>query len=348
MIANKTIALIGGRGFIGTHLSKKLAEAGNDVYVIDPLLINNFFTVLRDDLGPSPGVYARYLAEREDLLLGRVHSFHMDARDYDNLCHVLAALKPDIIIHMAAIAHIDRADRDPKTAGAAQLETLINALDIATDLDVEHFVYFSSSTIYGDFVTDPIKEEDCWLNAHKLSIYGANKLAGEIQVNGHHAAKGLPTTIIRPCAAYGPMCISGRVVQKFVEGAVYDGKFTIFGDGQEKEDFTHVGDICRGVEAVLSNREASSGDTFNIAAGSSRSLADLADVVRSCFEEPIEVATAPKDNLKPSRGTMCVDKARNLLDWEPKVTLETGIPEYVEWVKTMKMRMGNANPERGS
>ena len=140
-----------------------------------------------------------------------------------------------------------------------------------------------------------------------------------------------PATIVRPCAAYGPLCVSGRVVQKFIEGALYDGEFTIFGDGEEREDFTYVEDIVAGICAIL-GAEKCVGKTYNLSAGQGRSLADLAKAVRSHFPDAV-VKTAAKDNLKPSRGTMSVSRLLGDTGWAPKVELEDGVARYVSWYR---------------
>src|SRR5262249_37304867 len=130
-----------------------------------------------------------------------------DARDYHALGRLLHEIQPQVVIHAAAVAHAGKSNKDPDSTFDHSLRTLENALDYSRDT-VDHFIFLSSSMVYGDFLTDEVAE-DHPLNS--IGLYGALKVAGERIVIGYQQVFDLPYTIIRPSALYGPRCISRRV-----------------------------------------------------------------------------------------------------------------------------------------
>lgn len=315
------IALIGGAGLIGHNIALRMKKKGHDVMIVDPLIVNNKFA-----LQGNP-IYLSMIEERLALLAhARVPIVHVDARDYHQLCNVVGPWKPDAIVHLAAIAHIDRSNKDPFSTFDHNLRTLENTLDLARSLKNPHVVFFSSSTAYGDFQKPTIDEtEPC----NPKGIYGTLKRCGELMVKMYEETYDLKTTIIRPCALYGARCVSGRVTQKFIELAMEGKPITIDGDGSAKHDFTYIADLVDGVERVLTNEKAI-GETFNLTTGQARSLSDLANIVKARFPDLV-VKYGPPDLEKPSRGTMSVEKAERLLGFKPKHSLEKGMNLYIDW-----------------
>jgi nucleoside-diphosphate-sugar epimerase len=314
------IALIGGAGFIGHHLALALKAQGHECLIVDSKLVNNLYT-----LGGQPEQYGRMLSERETLLdYARVPVLVMDARNYHLLSHALGAFRPEACVHLAAVAHIDRSRKDPLSTFDHSLVTLENALDVSVALGVQRFIYFSSSTVYGNFPSPVVDEET---PCNPIGTYGSLKLAGELMVKAYRNDKGLNYTIVRPQALYGERCISRRVVQCFIEAALGGAPLRIAGDGSAEHDFTYIEDLVSGVSAVLRS-EAAVDQTFCITASQARSLNDLAEIVTQWI--PGKIERGHSDD-KPKRGTMSVDKARSLLNWGPRYGLDEGVKNYIRW-----------------
>ena len=323
-MSKKNITLIGGCGFIGHNMALALHELGHSVTIIDSMMVNNYYSLLQG----GKKEYLGFINDRLALLHeADIPVLRMDARDYAMMNVAINPEQPDVIIHLAAIAHIDRANKDPFSTFDHNLRTLENTLDVACNLKKRpHFIYFSSSTVYGNF-QEPVLREDAVCNP--FGIYGALKYAGEHIVNAYHNIRKLDTTIVRPCAVYGPRCISGRVGQKFIEAALNGKPITVFGDGEVREDFTFVEDLIQGIIGVIDNREKASGETFNITAGEARSLNDLAGIISRTFA--VDVTHGPADPEKPHRGTMSIEKAKRLLGYDPQFNLERGMEIYMRW-----------------
>ena len=315
------IALVGGAGLIGHTLALRMKSKGHDVLIIDALTVNNKYAVASNPL------YTAMIQERMDLLReSDIPLMATDARDYNLLSVILGSFKPDCIVHLAAIAHIDRSNKDPFSTFDHNLRTLENVLDFARGQKTGHVVFFSSSTAYGDFQRPVVDEtEPC----NPKGIYGSLKYCGELLVKAYMETYSMPCTIIRPCALYGPRCVSGRVTQVFVEKAFKGEPITIFGDPEGRHDFTYIEDLVNGVELVITKEEAK-GETFNITGAQARSMKDLANIVKIHFPD-LQIDMGPPDPEKPSRGTMSNGKAFSLLGYKPNWTLEKGMAEYIGW-----------------
>lgn len=330
-LAGKRIALIGGAGFIGHNLALELKKRGADPHIVDSLQVNNLgaFTNL-DNGSPNKELYIHLINERLTLVREASIPLHiMDARDYHALSRCLTAINPQVVVQLAAVAHANRANKDPYSTFDHSLRTLENALD-ASRGTVEHFVFMSSSMVYGNFGDDAVTEEAV---CNPLGIYGALKFAGEKMVIAYNQVFGLPYTIVRPSALYGERCVSRRVGQAFIENVLRGLPVTINGDGSDKLDFTYIRDLVEGLILCMVKPEARN-QVFNLTYGSARSLNQMAAILREHFPQ-IEVKHHPRDQLMPERGTLSVEKARLLLGYEPSYPLERGFVGYLEWYKLM-------------
>lgn len=331
-IRGREVAIIGGAGFIGHNLALNLAERGAHVEIIDSLQVNNLlsFSANMPDL-VNRELYLRIIQERLGLLNKKGIPLHLqDARDYHALSRLLThEIKPQVVIQLAAVAHAGRANKDPYSTFDHSLRTLENALDCSRD-HVEQFIFFSSSMVYGNFQTDEVDEEH---PLNPLGIYGALKVAGEKMVIAYNQVFNLPYTIIRPSALYGPRCVSRRVSQVFIEGAMDGAALRVEGDGAERLDFTYIDDLVEGVALAIQN-PAARNQTFNVTYGGSRSVNDLVQILKESFPH-LKVNNVPRDNLMPVRGTLSIAKARRMLGYTPANPLEIAFPKYIEWYRSL-------------
>lgn len=334
-VKGRKIVLIGGAGFIGHHLALALAEEEGEVSVIDSLQVNNLLTFSSADHdGIDRELYLSMLNRRLELLReARIPLYIQDARDYHLLSRQLGQIKPQVVVHLAAVAHAGKSNKDPYSTFDHSLRTLENALDYARGGNVEQFIYFSSSMVYGDFPGSIVTEESL---CEPLGIYGALKFSGEKMVTAYHQVFGLPYTIVRPSALYGPRCVSRRVVQVFIESALRREDIVIEGDGSDKLDFTYIDDVVGGVMRIMTHGKATN-QIFNLTYGQARSIGELAELVKEYFAG-IKVAYVPKDRLVPDRGTLDVEKARRLLGYEPQYSLEAGLKDYIGWYQAVERR----------
>ncbi len=328
-LKGKRVAITGGAGFIGHNLAIKLVELGAEPHVIDGLQVNNigYYT---SDYGKNPNAerYIAFINERLTLLRNAKINIHIiDVRDYHLVSQTLSDIKPDVVVHLAAISHANRSNKDPFSTFDHSMRTLENVLDASRSEGI-HVIYFSSSMVYGNFDGDAVSEDRV---CNPLGIYGALKYGSEKLVIGYNQVFDLPYTIIRPSALYGERCVSRRVGQAFIENAL-DGKdLTVNGDGKEGLDFTYIDDLVQGI--ILSITESKSlNQIFNITFGAARSINQLAEIVMDLFPG-IKLHHKKRDGLMPERGTLSIAKAQELLGYNPKHPVEEGFVKYINWYK---------------
>src|SRR5262245_26960790 len=330
-LEGRRVALIGGAGFIGHNLALTLASRGAKVDIIDGLQVNNLVTFASDNgRDKNRDLYLRMINLRLDKLRQAQIDLHVqDARDYHALSRILTQIQPQVIVHLAAVAHAGTSNKDPYSTFDHSLRTLENALDWAR-VNIEQFIFFSSSMVYGNFLTEEVDEEH---PLNPIGIYGALKVAGEKMVIAYQQVFDMPYTIIRPSALYGPGCVSRRVGQIFIESAMSGGKLRVDGDGSEKLDFTYIEDLVDGICLTIQH-PAARNQIFNLTFGRSRRIQDMVDIIKEHFPD-IQVERVERDKLMPFRGTLSIDKAVRLLDYAPKNPLEVGLPKYINWYRSL-------------
>ena len=317
--------ITGGLGFIGHNVAKKLIKLGHEVTIYDAEL--NFFweTDKRN--------FYRNLIKKElsgaKIILG-------DIRDSEHLKKSMVSLTPITIIHLAAVPIANLCNNNPQYAIEINLNGILNVLDnilCTPPMALEtKFVYISSSFVYGNFINNPAKEDD---PAIPIEFYGATKLNGEILTKMYSKKSGLKYVIIRPSAVYGPTDSNGRVSQMFIQNAILKNPLTIDSNGGEV-DFTYIEDIAEGIVLASLSPKAEN-QTFNITTGQGRSPEDFANIINQYI--PIDIIKKPSDVIRPKRGSLDITKAKELLGYQPKYTLETGIPEYLKFVKNCGVKL---------
>lgn len=326
------IIITGAAGFIGHNLALRLSD-NHELLCLDSLAVNNLLSSGLSAFNYGVLLERFSLFERAGIEISR-----LDARNFPGMLHAFVAFRPDIVIHLAAVAHMDRSERDPREAFEHNVLTLENALEASRLSGAKRLIFFSSSTVYGDFTIDDIPETH--LRAPK-NAYGHHKAIGEALCDHYGQSYDLDWTVLRPQALYGPRCISGRVTQTFVERAIAGEPLQVAGNGKERLDFTYIDDVVRAVEQVLSNMDASARQTFNISAGKAFSLNEFVKMLKAYFPY-IRVEKVKRDTTRPYRGTMSIEKARRLIGYNPKWTLETGLSQYVAWMKAFHDKHGRS------
>ena len=338
-LENRRIALVGGAGFIGHNLALKLKSLGADVHVIDNLQVNNLMAFIVENAQTDTLYYRQIIFQRLHQLNEAGIPIHVvDSRDYHALSKALGDVKPQTIVHLAAVAHANRSNKDPRSTFDNSLRTLENSLDCARG-HAEHLIYLSSSMVYGNFTSGEVDEET---PCEPLGIYAALKFAGEKIVIAYNQVFDLPYTIIRPSALYGERCVSRRVGQIFIENAIRGDDITIQGDGSNRLDFTYIDDFVSGITLAIQKPEARN-EVFNLTYGESRSLMDMAEIVKEYFPDVV-VNHKEWDRLMPKRGTLSVEKAKRMIGYDPQFPLEKGLKKYIDWYRSIENSNSVSSP----
>jgi len=248
----------------------------------------------------------------------------------------------DYVIHLAAIPSVPRSVDDPLTSHRANVEGALHMLLAARDAHVKRFVFAGSSSVYGNTVELPKRED---MRPTPLSPYALQKLIGEEYGRMFHELYGLNTVTTRFFNVFGPRQQPGSpysgVISLFIDALTRGARPTIHGDGEQTRDFTYVGDVVNGVLACCTaDAQKVAGHIINVAAGGRISLLDLVKTLQRITGQTAEPVFGPtrEGDVKDSQAE--ITKARQLLNFEPKTTLEDGLRKTVAWFESTKATAG--------
>jgi len=313
-LASERVLVTGGAGFIGSELVRQLLAEGHKVVVVDNL-VNGRKENLADVLG-----------ERCELRV-------VDLRKKDDLGPLLVGVQT--VFHLACLG-VRHSIHDPRSNHEVNASATLELLSAAREAKIRRFVHVSSSEVYGTAQRIPMNEDH---PTFPTTVYGASKLAGECYARAFHATHGFPSVVLRPFNAYGPRCHhegdSGEVIPKFILRALASRPLVIFGDGNQTRDFTYVSDTARGM-LLAGWAEGAVGRTINLGSGWETSINALASRVAEVVggkPSTVHEVRRPGDVLR-----LCADstRAREILGFEPTVSLEDGLGRLTRWYKGLK------------
>ena len=305
------IVLTGGSGFIGSHLSKELLKNGeNKLIVVDNLLTGNLDNI-QDLLDHENATFIQH-----------------DVQD-----HIEIDEKVDYVFHLASAASPVAYTENPvNTLKAGSLGT-INTLGLARKHGAEYFLA-STSEVYGDPLITP-QNEEYWGNVNpngERSMYDEAKRFAEAATATYARSYDIKTKIIRIFNTYGPnmQLNDGRVVTNLIVQALNDEDLTIYGDGSQTRSFSYVSDTVAGIIAMMKSNHY---EVFNIGNPYEMTIKELAETILKLTNSKSEIIYKPLPNDDPQQRRPDITKAKDKLNWEPKVDLETGLSTTIEWIK---------------
>ena len=305
------ILLTGGSGFIGSHLSNELLKDGkNKLIIVDNLLTGNLENI-------------------QNLLDSKNVSFI----EHDVQDHIDIDEKLDYVLHLASAASPVAYTENPiNTLKAGSLGT-INTLGLARKHNAEYFLA-STSEVYGDPLISP-QNEEYWGNVNpngERSMYDEAKRFAEAATATYARSYNLKTKIIRIFNTYGPnmQLNDGRVVTNLIVQALNNENLTIYGDGTQTRSFSYVSDTVAGIIAMMNSRYY---EVFNIGNPYEITVEELAETILKLTDSKSKIIYKPLPNDDPKQRKPDITKAKDKLNWEPKVDLKTGLTSTIDWIK---------------
>ena len=308
----KTVLVTGAGGFIGSHLVERLVELGAHVKAFVRYTSHGRWGWLDE----SP------VKNDIEVVLGDIR---------DNWCVRDAMRGSEVVFHLAALIGIPYSYVAPQSYVHSNIEGTLNVLQAARELGTSRVICTSTSEVYGSALYVPIDER------HPLqgqSPYSATKIGADKLAESYYLSFGLPVSSARPFNTYGPRQSARAVIPTWITQALASSEIRL-GSLRPTRDFNYVGDVVEGFLALAASPRGI-GEVVNFGSGTEISIGDLAALVgRLLGREPKLVADDQRlrpDNSEVARLCANADKARDLLGWQTRVSLEEGLKKTIEWM----------------
>jgi nucleoside-diphosphate-sugar epimerase len=311
------ILVTGGAGFIGSHIVDKLLSDGFEVTAID-----NLSTGRLENLADHQG--------KKD--------FHFIKGDIRSLDLVKSKLQDvDAVFHEAALVGATCSIENPVVTNEVNVTGTLNLLKACVDSNVKRFIYASSAAVYGKTETLPHHED---LTPQPISPYGVSKLSAENYVKVYYEVYGLQTVCLRYFNVYGPRQTHGPysgVITIFINRLLGNQPPIIYGDGKQTRDFINIQDVVN-TNMLGLTRKSAVGEVFNIATGVTTTVNRVASILQKIIGKTRLKPLYTDPRMGDIRHSYAdISKARKVLGYNPKVSLENGLAKLVKW-HTLKNR----------
>jgi len=311
---NMRILVLGGYGFIGSHICNNLKAEGHTVGVVD--CYHQYYTFPDWEYHPILA-QRKKLANSDKEYIGRIEDFHFMEQAFEDF-------KPDRVIHVATYPNARMVKRNVLDATNNMVTATAYVLDLCVKHKVDKIVYASSSMVYGDF-NDQIPTEE--VVPRPNTLYGSYKRQGEIMCKIWNREYGLDYVIMRPSALYGEKDAVTRVISQMLKSVLTTGGMTVQGPNN-KLDFSNVLDVSQYFTLATTNEVRN--ETFNCTRGYGRKIIDAAEIIKAKLGMG-DIITKPHDAFYPNRDTLNSDKAKTMMNFNPIIDIEEGIPKYINW-----------------
>ena len=310
------ILITGAAGFIGSHLTDTLLERGDTVVGFDSF--NDYY---------DPAIKRANLAEAAQSDAFRL--VEGDLCDEAAVDRAFAEAKPDVVVHLAARAGVRPSLLDPNLYHRVNVIGSQHILDACRKYQPSHLVFASSSSVYGGLKETPFTETmDV---GRPISPYAATKRMNELMAHVYQHVYGVRTTMLRFFTVYGPRQRPDMAIHKFAKLILAGKPVPMFGDGSTRRDYTYIDDIIDGVVRCVDM--PFDFEIFNLGESHTTSLRELIDLVGSALGvEPV----IDQQPLQPGDVEITyadVSKAKSLLGYNPRFSMEEGIARAVEWLR---------------
>ena len=313
------ILVTGGAGFIGSHLVDRLADQGRAAICLDNF--NDFYD-------------PRLKRNNMSGFVGRpgVEVVEGDIRDVDLLERLFSEMRPKQVVHLAAMAGVRPSLEKPRLYQDVNGMGTLNLLEMSRRYEVEHFVFGSSSSVYGLNSKVPFSPDDrvdC-----PISPYAATKLANELVCRTYNHLYGLKVTCLRFFTVYGPRQRPDLAIRKFTALIDRGEPVPVYGDGTFKRDYTYVDDIMDGMLKALDMRFDF--EIFNLGESRTTETIQLVRLIAEALGKRADVKHQPVQPGDMPITFADIEKSKRVLGYDPKVAIEEGIPLFVDWFRAQK------------
>nr|HID12344.1 NAD-dependent epimerase/dehydratase family protein [Anaerolineae bacterium] len=310
------ILVTGAAGFIGSHVAEALLARGDVVVGLD-----NF----NDYYDP-----ARKRANVALLTPNPCFTLHeADVRDAEAMERICAEGDFDAVVHLAAMAGVRYSIERAPLYVDVNVRGTVNLLEAARRAGIPHFVFASTSSVYGRTQQIPFREGDSL--GRPLAPYPATKIAGEVMGHAYHNLFGLSFTAVRFFSVYGPRGRPDMMPYIITDCIVHDREFMLYEAGEMYRDWTYIADIVSGVVAAVDRPLGY--EVINLGRGEPVRMADFVELIEELVGQPARMTTPPAPPSEPPITYADITKARALLGYNPTTSVAEGMHRFWEWYR---------------
>ncbi len=312
------VLITGIAGFIGSSLARVLSEKGYFIVGLDNF--NDYYSVdLKKDRVTK-------------LLPSSVDVNEIDLLDFKKLDSLFSKNNFDAVIHLAAQAGVRHSIEHPDTYIQTNVQGTNNIFELAKKYNVKKVVYASSSSVYGGNKKVPFSESDRVDNP--ISLYAATKKANELQANVYSSMFGLNMVGLRFFTVYGPWGRPDMALFKFTKNIIAGKPIDVYNNGNMVRDFTFVDDIVSGVVRALETPLKNKNEIFNLGNSQPTPLNDFIFYIEQNLGKKAIRNNMPMQPGDVEKTSADISKAKKLLGYEPKTSVEEGVKKFVEWYRS--------------
>jgi len=308
------ILVTGSAGFIGFHLSKSLLDDGFKILGIDNL--NNYYDptlkqARLDQLTP----YENFTFSK------------LDIADLESLEKAFKSFQPDKVVNLAAQAGVRYSLENPHAYIESNIVGFMNILECCRYNDVKGLIYASSSSVYGGNKNIPFSEKDRVNNP--ISIYAASKKSNELMAHTYSHLYGLHTTGLRFFTVYGPWGRPDMAMYIFADKISKGEPIPVFNHGKMQRDFTYIDDVIQGTRAAIEKNYNC--EIFNLGNNHSEDLMNMISIIENCLDKNAKIEFHGMQPGDVQKTFADIERASELLGYEPTISIQDGIPKFIEW-----------------
>lgn len=318
------VLLTGAAGFIGSHVAEALLARGDAVAGLDNF--NDYY---------SP---ARKRANAALLTTHPQFTLHeADLRDAGEMERICATGEFGAVVHLAAMAGVRYSIERAPLYAEVNVRGTVNLLEATRKAGVPHFVFASTSSVYGRTEKLPFREDDPL--GRPLAPYPATKIAGEVMGHAYHNLFGLSFTAVRFFSVYGPRGRPDMMPYHVTDCVAHDREFTLYEAGEMYRDWTYIADIVSGVVAAVDRPLGF--EVVNLGRGEPVRMADFVALVEELVGKPARMTTPPAPSSEPPITFADISKARRLFDYDPQTPVAEGMWRFWEWYRAETARQAH-------
>lgn len=314
------VLVTGGAGFIGSHICQWALNQGHEVSVIDDF--NDFY---------DPAIKRKNLKELGD----KIYVVEGDIRDKAAVKRVFLEKPIDSVIHIAARAGVRPSIQNPQLYVETNVLGTLHLLEACREQNVKKFVFASTSSIYGVNSKVPFSETD--LVQSTLSPYASTKLCCEQLCSNYSRLYGMQINCLRFFTVYGPRQRPDLAIHKFALAMLQGRSIDQYGDGSTRRDYTYIDDIVTGVAGAISYNDTPY-EIINLGENETTTLKQLIELLEKELGIRADINILPDQPGDVPVTFADIQKAKRLLNYNPKTKMESGIKKFVTWLKSQSIR----------